>query len=175
MIDGKNLIQTGVLIDTPFTQGQEKSDGKEKDKKMEPIKQNNVIRHYVTEVDTLIGLSFRYGVSTKSIRQLNRMPSDDVQCFSRLYIPKKGYDVSVIDIQSDDEDLTPPQNQTDTEKVLFQKRMLFRLRGQTGMSIEEATYYLTLYGYSYTDALVEYKGDLEFEKTTPYVPSKRCK
>jgi len=145
---------------------------KKKKKKKEikkPEKISNVIRHYVTEADTLIGLSFRYGVSTQSIRKLNRMPTDEVQCFSRLYIPKKGFDVSVIDIHSDDEDTVPPP-MNDAERALFEKRMLQRLRGQTGMSLEEAKYYMSLYGFSFMEALREYNEDMEFERTHPFVP-----
>jgi len=151
---------------------------KKKKKKKEikkPEKISNVIRHYVTEADTLIGLSFRYGVSTQSIRKLNRMPTDEVQGFSRLYIPKKGFDVSVIDINSDDEDVAPPQEMNDAERALFQKRMLQRIRGQTGMSLEEAKYYMSLYGFSYVEALREFNEDMEFERTHPYVPAKKCK
>jgi len=169
--------QVGFLIDAPFTQGAPEvtKDKETKKEKLPDTKINNVIRHYVTEADTLIGLSFRYGVSAKSIRQLNHMPTDDVQGFSRLYIPKKGFDVTMIDIQSDNEDTGPPQDMSDADRVLFQKRMLQRLRGQTGMSLEEARYYLNLYGHSYAEALKEYKEDMEFEKVAQFVSAKRCK
>jgi len=165
----------GLLVDAPFTLGAEQNKDKEPEKEKEnekikkPEKISNVIRHYVTEADTLIGLSFRYGVTAQSIRKLNRMPTDDVQAFSRLYIPKKGFDVSVIDIHSDDEDTVPPP-MNDAERALFEKRMLQRLRGQTGMSLEEAKYYMSLYGFSFMEALREYNEDMEFERTHPFVP-----
>jgi len=103
------------------------------------------------------------------------MTTDDVQAYSRLYIPKKGFDVSVIDIHSDDEDVAPPPELNASERALFQKRMLQRIRGQTGMSMEEAKYYMSLYGFSYVEALREYNEDMEFERTNPYVPAKKCK
>jgi len=177
--NAEEQAKIGLLIDAPFTLGtadkNEEPEEKEKEKIIKPNKISNVIRHYVTEVDTLIGLSFRYGVSQQSIRKLNRMPTDDVQAFSRLYIPKKGFDVSTIEIPSDEEDVAPPLEMNPAERSLFEKRMLQRLRGQTGMSIEEAKYYLSLYGYSFLEALREFNEDMEFERMHPYVPAKKCK
>jgi len=175
----ENQANIGKLIDAPFTLGavEQKDDTKEeeKEKLKKPEKVSNAICHYVTEADTLIGLSFRYGIPAKSIRQLNHMPTNDIQAFSRLYIPKKGIDITTIEIHSDDEDVAPPTDMSAAERALFEKRMLQRLRGQTGMSLEEAKYYLSLYGFSFVEALKEYDEDVEFEKTHVYVPAKICK
>jgi len=143
-------------------------------------KVKNLIRHYVTDVDTLIGLSFRYGVSAQSIRQLNRMPTDDVQAFSKLYIPRKGCQVNLSELESDsEEEEGPPKNLSDKEKLLFQKRMTNKLRTQTGISNDEATYYLSMYGWAYSTALKEYQDDLEWEKSNPSkskkILSRKCK
>jgi len=152
---------------------------KKKSETEKPEKVKNLIRHYVTDADTLIGLSFRYGVSAQSIRQLNRMPTDDVQAFSKLYIPRKGCQVNCSDLESDSEEEEEglPQNLTDKEKLLFQKRMTMKLRAQTGISNEEATYYLSMYGWAFSTALKEYQDDLEWEKSNPNkkISSRKCK
>jgi len=169
----KVVPQVGVLIDAPYTS----ATGNKLEESVVPkieAKTNNVIRHYVTEEDTLVGLSLRYNVPAKTIQQLNHMPTNDVQGYSRLYIPKKGYDLSVIEIE-DDDIMAPPQDLTDAEKVLFEKRMLARMKSTAGVSQEEAKYYLSLHGFSYAQAMAEYQEDLEFEKKTPFRPAKKCK
>jgi len=152
----------------------------EKPKEIEPRKPEktkNLVRHYVTDADTLIGLSFRYHVSSQSIRQLNRMITDDVQAYSKLYIPRNGAQVNLSEMESDseEEEEGPPTNLSEAERALFEKRMLMKLRAQTGISNEEATYYLNMYGWAYSNALKEFQEDIEWEKNHKRVPSRKCK
>jgi hypothetical protein len=162
----------GVLIDfaPPSTE-------KPKEEPLKPGKTKNLIRHYVTDADTLIGLSFRYHVSSQSIRQLNRMLTDDVQAYSKLYIPRNGAQVNLSEMESDseEEEEGPPTHLSEAERALFEKRMLMKLRAQTGISNEEATYYLNMYGWAYGNALKEFQDDIEWEKNHKRVPARKCK
>eukprot|EP01124_Arcella_intermedia_P020550 TRINITY_DN28037_c0_g1_i1.p1 TRINITY_DN28037_c0_g1~~TRINITY_DN28037_c0_g1_i1.p1 ORF type:complete len:339 (-),score=62.22 TRINITY_DN28037_c0_g1_i1:60-1010(-) len=107
------------------------------------------IKHKVMDTDTLVGLSFRYGVPAKTIRQVNRMPTTDLKAYVYLNIPRVPHVV--------------PKQTVDPEAV-ERNRLHRKLREETGMSKEETTYYLSLHGYSYEEALNEFKMDKAWEK-----------
>jgi len=58
----------------------------------------------------------------------------------------------------------PDVKETEEEKVLRQRRTLQMFRNKTGATFEEALYYVTLHGYSGTEAFKEYEDDIAWER-----------
>jgi len=111
----------------------------------------DMISHYVTDTDTLIGLSLRYGVTQESIRSINRMPTSDIQGYNVLIIPAR-------EQPKDDKD----------NRASYERHLISTLRHQVaGVSITQAKYYLTLHDWNISEAIQECKEDIEWGKNNP--------
>jgi len=162
--DLSNVVpQQGILINLS-----DMSDGNNVNNKTDQLseaenKKSKIKKHLVKDTDTLVGLALKYNVKVEAIKKLNRMATPDVQAYSQILIPPKNEELTEQDIK--DAQLEEPDIKvTEEEKVLRQRRTLQMFRNKTGATFEEALYYVTLHGYSVTEAFKEYEEDVAWEK-----------
>jgi hypothetical protein len=113
---------------------------------------NNVIIHFVKKEDTLVGLSFKYGVEIKDIRKANLFFDDNIFARKFLKIPK--YIGPSLSEKPSVED----------ELKTFIKR--FQLKSKC-VDYDEAKYYMEQSDYDIESAIKLYRDDVLWEMQHP--------
>jgi len=115
-----------------------------------------LVRHRVTTLDTLLGLSLKYGVSVDLIKQANRMGSESVFQYKFLDIPNPTKLPSQEEIEADQKNL-PKEGK---EGIMISRF----LRMASSKDEAEARFYLEECGWDVNKAVKMREDDLEWEE-----------
>jgi len=121
------------------------------------------ITHVITDADTLVGLSLRYGVTQDDIRKINRLVGSAEHVLhgkTVLQIPKRNSQASDDNITGQDGMLMQ-----DSMEMALKKRLAARFAKLTGCkSTTESNYYLEASNYDLDAAVAEYQVDVDWAK-----------
>eukprot|EP01113_Clastostelium_recurvatum_P021544 TRINITY_DN2553_c0_g1_i4.p1 TRINITY_DN2553_c0_g1~~TRINITY_DN2553_c0_g1_i4.p1 ORF type:complete len:439 (-),score=90.71 TRINITY_DN2553_c0_g1_i4:43-1359(-) len=113
-----------------------------------------LVRHKVAVTDTLSGLALKFNTTARLIKEVNKMPTNEVYAYTELWIPHDG--VAPI------EDKSAPMSEEQTRR-----RAIKLFMTKTGVQDrDEAEYYMNENGWDFALAAAEYQGDVEWEKST---------
>ncbi|KAI8898314.1 hypothetical protein BC833DRAFT_590373 [Globomyces pollinis-pini] len=139
-----SLIANNERINPPPYNSEVVSDKKLKNKL--PGDESFIV-HYITNTDTLVGISLRYNITIQKLRQVNRLFTDEVCNRESLIIPGIHYQHQI------------PMNPDDELKKLIKR---FQIQTKC-VDYFEAKSYMMQNDYDLDMAVVQYCDDLEWE------------
>jgi LysM repeat protein len=146
---------------TQFTKPSHKSNKKsEVRKKSEQQQHPFMVLHVVTKLDTLIGLSLKYNVSTDEIRKANFMMDDRLTSFRELWIPQDSEQGNVVIVKQEE----VQQQQAEGERYQKSLVQLVTHLDESNAGSKAAEYYLAKNQFNLRSALQEAHEDAVWER-----------
>jgi len=142
-------IPVDVLAPTPEAETKEEKNEPAKKVVYDPEKYHLL---HVTEVDTLVGISLKYNVPISRLQRINRLGnSHQIFHLSTLLVPKTA-----------DNKAPPPRPH---EAAAIRKEALKSFQRRTGVTAEEARFYMEEHDYHLEKALKEYEEETKWEQS----------